>query len=288
MTFGTISAGLAIALSGAFAAAIGGGPDAAGFVVLSAVLGVMLACCVGGLALNTALGPTCNCYLWTAVHKEELQCLRRLRTAQRVVNALIPPIEAAQGGAVTLPDMAVAAGRVEVRPTPAVSPGSAAHAPTRLDNGRVHGLLFAGLLADAGLGCVHLLYREVVPPFLLLLSTLALFSLAVWAIVRQRQAEVHQPLKAAVYWTLGYLCVIGLLLYYANFPIMMVSNPGLPETDRQVFEEMAGVMMIAVRSISIPGDLLLGIIGMAHYRQHRVRFAKRIARGEPPASERQP
>jgi hypothetical protein len=287
ITFGAISAGLAIALSGAAAAATSGGPGASGFGVLSLVLGIAFVGCAGYLILNTALGPTCNCHLWTAVHKEELQCLRRLRTARRVLDALIPIIESTQGGTVASPDVpSPAQSDMPFARTPRL--GAATPTGARLDSGSAHALLFAALYADAGLGVLHLLFRGVMPFFIFVVSTLALFALAIWAVLRQRDTDMPGPLKTTTYWTIGYLCVIGMLLYYANFPTLMASDAGLPESDREVFEKMAAAMAIVARSFSVPGDLLLGTIGMVYYRQHRLRWARLSARHEEPGAEARP
>jgi hypothetical protein len=62
----------------------------------------------------------------------------------------------------------------------------------------------------------------------------------------------------------------------------------LPESDREVFEKMAAAMAIVARSFSVPGDLLLGTIGMVYYRQHRLRWARLSARHEEPGAEARP
>ncbi len=63
-------------------------------------LGVLTLLCAGPLLLNLLLGPTCVCYLRTAVQIERLASVKRLRSAERVLDRLRPMIEAAQG---TLP-----------------------------------------------------------------------------------------------------------------------------------------------------------------------------------------
>lgn len=66
-------------------------------VVVRYILGIM-----GGLFLlfffvNLALGPSSMCQLQTAVHKEELPSLNRLRRARKVLDRLRPMIIATQG-----------------------------------------------------------------------------------------------------------------------------------------------------------------------------------------------
>ncbi len=55
---------------------------------------VMFSLCVG---VNVALGPTCMCYVNTAVHTHELVSLKRVRTATKVFDVVTPLITAAQG-----------------------------------------------------------------------------------------------------------------------------------------------------------------------------------------------
>jgi hypothetical protein len=49
------------------------------------------------LLINNLLGPTCVCHLSTAVQREELPSLCRLRRARRILNQIRPRIVAAQG-----------------------------------------------------------------------------------------------------------------------------------------------------------------------------------------------
>jgi hypothetical protein len=62
------------------------------------VLGSIAACFAFVLGINVAWGPTCTCYLRTAVQNEKLPSLSRLRRARRVLSHLQPQILAFQGG----------------------------------------------------------------------------------------------------------------------------------------------------------------------------------------------
>jgi hypothetical protein len=64
---------------------------------LPVLMGVLTVLCAGPLLLNLLLGPTCVCYLRTAVQIERLAALKRFRSAERVLDRLRPMIEAAQG-----------------------------------------------------------------------------------------------------------------------------------------------------------------------------------------------
>jgi hypothetical protein len=58
---------------------------------------VLTAIFVVPLLINNFLGPTCTCYLRTAVQIEELSSLSRVRRARKVIDRVRPFIIAAQG-----------------------------------------------------------------------------------------------------------------------------------------------------------------------------------------------
>ena len=46
---------------------------------------------------NIALGPTCSCYVWTAVQTERVSAITRVRTARKFLERVQPKITEAQG-----------------------------------------------------------------------------------------------------------------------------------------------------------------------------------------------
>lgn len=52
---------------------------------------------VVGLLVNTAVGPTCECHIRTAVQTERIAALKRLRAARRTMHRVRPLIARAQG-----------------------------------------------------------------------------------------------------------------------------------------------------------------------------------------------
>lgn len=53
------------------------------------------------LLVNVAFGPTCAAHIQTAVQRQKLTSLGRLRAARNTLRMLLPLIESAQGGALT-------------------------------------------------------------------------------------------------------------------------------------------------------------------------------------------
>jgi len=69
----------------------------AGQAVVSGIFGSLAGLFALGMVLNLAAGPSCKCYLRTAVQVEELPSLNRLRRARKALNRLRPLLLAAQG-----------------------------------------------------------------------------------------------------------------------------------------------------------------------------------------------
>jgi len=136
---------------------------ASGFVL------VLLVFPVSALIFDLIAGPTSTVRLHTAVQAEDLDALRRLRSAQKAIDILLPYIRAAQGGGSE--DLLSAAatdregeGRLAVtggsgvetvpRATPRPTPAAAqAAVPKRVIGPGVHGWAFAltGLYGVSGL-----------------------------------------------------------------------------------------------------------------------------------------
>jgi len=65
--------------------------------VASIVLWSIAAALAVPLVINLALGPTCACYVRTAVQTERLTAISRMSAARRLIDLLRPRIAAAQG-----------------------------------------------------------------------------------------------------------------------------------------------------------------------------------------------
>ena len=83
-------------------------------------MGILTVFCAGPLLLNLLLGPTCVCYLRTAVQIDRLAAIRRVRRAERALDRLRPLIEAAQG--LAMEETATAPGQSAGESAPAVPP----------------------------------------------------------------------------------------------------------------------------------------------------------------------
>lgn len=83
------------------------------------------------LVINSLMGPSCQCFLRTAVQTEELVCLPRVRKAQAAFQRLRPLLAAAQEPFPTAPEPAEPAPPAPVEsPTPPTADSAPSAAPT--------------------------------------------------------------------------------------------------------------------------------------------------------------
>ncbi len=124
------------------------------------------------VVINIARGQRCRCYLHTAVSRELLAPVSRLRQARKFVAQLQPLIEAVQGP-ITAEHVVVEADAPEQPPEVLAPPG---YAPE---------LLFVLLLLDAALMLVDQRFPRVQVGNLLITTLVAEVVLAVVALVRK-------------------------------------------------------------------------------------------------------
>src|ERR1051326_741686 len=112
---------------------------------------------IGALILNLLLGPTCACYIKTAVQTDELPSLKRWKRAQKVFGRMKPLIEAAQGTLTAEelqqrlaapPIITPVANPAPVKALPPVATTPVVPLPLAYYDGRLHALLFYLLLVD--------------------------------------------------------------------------------------------------------------------------------------------
>lgn len=130
-----LAALLGLSLVGLLMFLFGPGKSIAG----SITCGLLAALFFIPLVINLLLGPTCSCYLRTAVQNEDLPPLRRVRQTQKFLNKLNPLILAAQGGENLAPTIspAIPDGTTSppVEPPPPLNLSAATtEVPPRLDN----------------------------------------------------------------------------------------------------------------------------------------------------------
>ena len=188
--------------------------DPAAQIILVIIAGLF----TGGALLNTAFGPTCSCQILTAVHEEPLHCLGRLYTAQRVVEYLRSVVEGVQGSAGDIAEKGQRVERAIERHDMALV--------LRKDSGRLHMALFAVLIVDALIGTVVIFYRDLLPPWLTLLSNAVILSLVLAAAIRQRESDIPKTVRTTVWVALAFnVALFAVGMYISVFVEALQQTP---------------------------------------------------------------
>lgn len=265
---------------------------------------------------NTALGPTCRCYVRTAVQVEELPALCRVRRARTVIERVRPLIEESQAGLVpivTLEDLqdrgldAVletsasapvrASGKTPPPPldTLAVASEGGARTPSSKPPGMISfGVQAALLLAHAFVFGMIAQFNNVFLSFCAMGLTLAFGGMALPALVHRGRRRGLKPGRLLA-WSrivLGYAFVC-LTVLYVLFIAAQVTHPGTVNV-AQVFRHVGSVsgadsvwvaLLCAIVTTCSAG---LGLFGFARILAETKSGASSRGAGPPPLPSRDP
>jgi hypothetical protein len=168
--------------------------------------------------VNLLRGPTCASYIYTAVTKEKVQSLSRLRNTQRVVNRVRPFIDAAQGiltaealsekGAVL-----TATGPAEIKQRTFPQNKIVAE---RFYDGRFHEVLFFMLFLFGAQDFMKFIFDHTALSFIGWIIFFAVGILVVIAIVQQHTSSMKKDkwLVGITWATLGYLFIYFNVSYF--------------------------------------------------------------------------
>lgn len=167
---------------------------------------------------NLISGPTCVSYIYTAVTKEKLRSLSRLRKAQSVINTLRPFIDAAQG---TLADEALNE-HVDIRTGTSnaeIKQGIKSHkkiTTARYYDGRFHEILFYVLFLFGLQDFIKFFVNHAAITLLGWILFLAVGILVIISIVKQHDSIMKKDgwLVGITWATLGYLFVYFNVSYF--------------------------------------------------------------------------
>ncbi|PAW78108.1 MAG: hypothetical protein B9S33_19810 [Pedosphaera sp. Tous-C6FEB] len=197
--------------------------DSAGRIALFVIAGVFGTI----LLVNFLFGPTCETHLQTAVQRDQLPSLGRLRNAQKVLRTLRPLIEQAQGQitaeeararAATLTATPVAPARV--KPVPQLRPLRTSF----------HTALFALLLVDGLLNGAALFLNSMPLALLQLAGLFGIVLTLVGALIRQQDTDIPVGLRRLGRVLIGYLCV----LLAAGFVVGIVHSIQNPSVQNEL------------------------------------------------------
>ncbi len=217
------------------------------------------------LVINSIFGPTCECHLQTAVQRELLPSLVRLRTARKTLGLLRPHIEAAQGSlsADEARERATALAATPATPAPK---RAAAQPDLHAYRGSFHSVLFVLLLVDGLLNFAAIFANS---EWLSLLQMAVLFGVVltlVAALIRQQDTDLHGSVRRVTWTTMGYLCALLLYGFVLHFTFAM-QRPGEIQNEYTALKHFASldpfehVWLLVSFVILGVCSTILGIIG---------------------------
>lgn len=188
------------------------------------------------LTVNLIKGSTCTTTLLTAVQSEPIPSLHRVRNTQRVLRAIVPLIEAAQGpvsGPQTMPSKPT---RMEQITTQQPSTRQVA----RPGSARIHLVLFLLLAVDGMLSFANLHVQHTALTLLASTLFMAMLLAAIIALIRQIDTDLDVRIKRFTW-----CCAIYLLLFlgigYGVTFYLIIQNPSLAASQWDIIRAAAAL-----------------------------------------------
>ncbi|RJP24322.1 MAG: hypothetical protein C4520_04255 [Candidatus Abyssobacteria bacterium SURF_5] len=231
------------------------------------------------ILLNTFLGPTCKCRLYTAVQAEELPCLGRIRTARKAIAILKPLIESAQASLTETKE------EIDVLPDQPVLVQASAHAlpqdapaererETRHEDGQVHILLYGWLLLSAFSDFIEIFHKSISKNFLDMLLFLGLILVLIFAFRRQSHSDLPRSVKSITWLTLA-VAVCSFFFGSIYGFIYMIQNMEAPPRSPLEFQ-LEGSIYDGYCIATGVAQSLLAVVGLILIFRHKMR--NRVAR----------
>ena len=191
-----------------------------------------------GLLINALKGPTCKCFIQTAVQIDPLPSLHRTRAAKKTIQIIRPHIESIQGS-VPQQDLLSIQPEYSATAQPLFVKTSGAE-QIHHESGSFHFALFGSLVAYAILSVVNLFYRNTALYAGKVAILIAILVTMIAAAVRQRNSDMNLTLKRTVWFSLA-LLIATVLGGYINMLLFVVRHP------QAVFNEW-GIMQSIIKS----------------------------------------
>jgi hypothetical protein len=179
------------------------------------------------LLINVLRGPTCICHIRTAVQEDQLPSLNRLRVARRVIGTLRLAIEKAQG-MLSREEITAHQGEAMNPPMPSLRSirRPRAHVrPIKHDNGTLHMIAFALLLADGLLIGFTLFHRTPVLAAFSYALGLAYTIFIVIALAKQYGTDIPRSIRKMTWACLGFILVSSFLGYIVMVVTWVTRRP---------------------------------------------------------------
>jgi len=202
-----------------------------------------------------ALGPTCSCYIQTAVSRDRLGSLRFIRTAERALGVLQPHIDQVQGQ-VTEDMVAVPSGPPPLPARPLQPPAL----PGRKvpETGWGYEFLFTVFLLDSLHSYLGLTQRGLAMDIAAWAILITEIACILWLMVRQRRFEVPVAVQVVV---------ILALIATAGFTYAVNILSAVSKQLRTGATGYLGFVPLHITAVAVYG--VLGLAGLILITRHR-------------------
>lgn len=230
------------------------------------------------LIVHVLRGPTCSCYLYTAVSKEELPSLNRLKNAITSLSIISPLIEEVQGR-LRPEDIKVKSDEI----TATVSTGiktrissSKTDRDVKYYSGHSHLLLFSILLLNGFINSADFFINHVSITGLSTVSYWILAVLVIMALVKQHGTNIGTELRSLTWITLGYitLCYIAGTVIYMIVGLKNINAMGSHIEMMKLISELSPLdtpLLLGYYAVSITFGIAAGMAGLVLTRKFRGR-----------------
>jgi len=214
------------------------------------------------LPINVLRGPTCETQIQTAVQKEKLKSLKRLKTAVKALNIIKKPIEQAQG-VIPTQELRTALKETALKET-TVNINASSSLP---QHSNIHQALFILLVLLGLSGAYSFFHQTLFISFIETFLGLGVSVIIVIALVRQYQIRITRSTRVITWVTLGYVCIY-LVCGYVLYIFFLMKNPTLAYDQWELIKTLAALsplshpLLTGIGVFTISGALILGIGGL--------------------------
>jgi len=232
-----------------------------------------------GLLINLLKGPTCDCFIQTAVQIDPLPSLHRIRAARKAIQIIRPRIESIQG---SVPQQELLSIRSEYSaPEKSSSAETQLGEPIHHESGIFHLTLFSFLIAYAIFSVLDLFYRNV-PIYAggLVILTGILISM-IGAAIRQRNSDMKSILKRTVWYSLALLIAIALggyvniFLFTLRFPQAVFNQWGIMQSMIKS-NPLDSTFSIIFHIFCTAGSMFIGMVGIILLVRHNNSYRRQV------------
>ena len=189
------------------------------------------------ILINWLLSPTCTCHIQTAVSKEKLPSLNRIKKAQKIIDQIIPFIEKEQG---KLERDEIITGMQKLSEEKSESGLMTLNREISSYNGTIHKALFPLLLLSGFILCFDLYAISMFTTVLGLINTAAMVILVIVALVKQPGSALRNELRILTWMTMGYLVISG-VAGYAFYMYLAFKNPNMLNNQWEMLKIVSSV-----------------------------------------------